>query len=704
MISRGAWALLCLLPVAAHAQKFNATVTVDSHDSLSSFDPLSALGSTIDGHVEGSTRLIFTRANVAAMKSANLHSISYRLRTELGVEAWHWNPRGTWSDAAHKRGYWTSDDAPGAPIRVSYGYMLPRRGNTLDQADDDGYSRLTDGDTTSFWKSNPYLDSAYTGEPAASHPQWVIIDLNRAEDVNAIRIMWGTPFATTYDVQYWDGQQPRGPDDNADGAGWRTFDSGTVRKGRAGSGGDITIHLMQNTVSTRWIRILMRTSSRSAPRGSRDVRDSLGFAIRELFLGREVNGSFRELTRHGQSADTQTRTYASSTDPWHRSSDRDDETEQPGIDLMFSSGITRGLPMLTPVGVLYDTPNNASALLRYVRKQHYAIPRVELGEEPDGQFVSPMDFAALYAQVADSLHAVDPGVILGGPSLQDGRTKVMMAWKEATTDERSWLARFVSALAARGHARDLAFVSFEFYPFDDICKGTAHQLAQVARKISSTVAQFHSDGVPANVSLLMTEYGYSPFSATAEMDRAGAILNAEAVAQFLSLGGAETYFYGTEPSAMDRGINCPSWGDNTLFLADDERHIIARNATYYAARMITTMWADSTGGAHTVLATRVSSASSGGPLINAYSLRRPDGRIAILLLNRDPQNSWTVDVNGLGPAHDTLDAWQLSEAEYTWHANGANGYAKPNTGPRKIAVAGEGVLLPPYSVTVLRER
>jgi hypothetical protein len=680
-------------------------VTVSPRDSVSAFDPVRSLGSTIDGHIQGATSRIFTPANVAAMKSANFHPISYRLRTELGVEAWHWNPHGTWSDAAHREGYWTSSDALGAPIRVSYGYKLPRRGNTIDQAGDDSYSRLTDGDTTSFWKSNPYLDSIYTGEPAANHPQWVVIDLERSKDVNAIRIMWGAPFASSYDVQYWSGEQPLGPDDNADDAGWKTFEDGAVRDGLAGSGGNVTIWLAPHTVTTRWIRILLRASSRTAPAGSMDVRDSLGFAIREIYIGRDDGTNFTDITRHGRTANTQTRTYASSTDPWHRASDRDVDTEQPGIDLMFESGITRGLPMLLPVGVYYDTPANAASLLRYVRKRHYAVPRVELGEEPDGQFIAPADFAALYAQAADSLRAVDPRVILGGPSLQDAQTKVMMAWKEGTTDRRSWLSHFVGALSERGHARDLAFVSFEFYPFDDICGGTEKQLAQVPKKISAAMIQMRTDGVPIGVPLLMTEYGYSAFSTASEMDRAGAIFVAQTAAQFLSLGGAETYFYGTEPSNMDRGINCPTWGDNTLFLADDNRHIVAKNSTYHAAHMITTVWADSEGGPHTMLATRVSTLSGKPAPIGAFSVRRPDGQIAVLLLNRDQRNSWTVEVKGLTSARHTLDAWRFSGAEYSWHAHGATGYARPDAGPRKMLLAtGARVKLPPYSITVIRER
>ncbi|MDQ6736891.1 MAG: discoidin domain-containing protein [Gemmatimonadota bacterium] len=690
-------------PGLAVAQPRHVAIAVDRRDSIAAFDPVVALGSTIDGHDAGGTRDIFTAHNVRAMKSANFHSISYRLRTELGVEAWHWNPRGSWSDVAHRQGYWTSDSHPGAPINVSNGYSLPRRGNTIDQANDAGYSRLTDGDTSTFWKSNPYLDAFFTHEPADRHPQWVIIDLRSPREVNTIVIRWGLPYATRYDVQYWPGEQPKGPDDNVENEQWRNFDNGSQNE--PGHGGDRRIPLTARSVRTRWIRILLHSSSHTAPHGSRDRRDALGYAIRELELYGTLDGHAVEITRHGRTTETQTVTYASSTDPWHRSTDIDRDTEQPGIDMIFAGGMTRGLPMLTPVGVLYDTPANAASLLRYIRARRYAVSRIELGEEPDGQFVAPDDFAGLYMQAADSLHAADPSVALGGPSFQDSRTKVMMAWKDGAADERSWFAHFVAALTARGRMRDLAFVSFEFYPFDDACGATAAQLAQVRQKIRATVRQFHADGAPVSLPLLMTEYGYSPFSTAAEMDRAGAILNTEAVAEFLQEGGAETFLYGTEPSTLERNATCDSWGDNTLFVADEQRHIIAKNATYHAARMLTTLWADSAGGDHTMLRTRVSdtAVSAEADAVAAYSVRRPDGRVAVLAINRDPARAAIATLSGL--QGDSVDVWTFSAAEYQWHAAGAKGFARPNRGPQMaLASSSAGIELPPYSITVIRDR
>ena len=205
---------------------------------------------------------MFTDKNITEMLSAGLGPLTYRLRSELGGEVWHWNPRGTWSDPVHNCGYWTSDNSLGEPINVSYGYRLPRRGNTIDQANDDGYSRIADGDPNSFWKSNPYLDSHFTGESEDAHPQWVVIDFGAPKSVNAIRIHWGTPYAKRYRIEYWPGDDPMHlqPDDDDD---WQPFANGKIDDAH---GGSELVRLTERPRAVQFVRILMSRSSHISAR------------------------------------------------------------------------------------------------------------------------------------------------------------------------------------------------------------------------------------------------------------------------------------------------------------------------------------------------------------------------------------------------------------------------------------------------------
>jgi len=75
------------------------------------------------------TDKVFTDPVMKQVLSAGWQTVSYRQNTELFIEAWHWNPQGTWSDPAG-RGYFVGNPKPGDFIRHSFGYNLPHRGFT----------------------------------------------------------------------------------------------------------------------------------------------------------------------------------------------------------------------------------------------------------------------------------------------------------------------------------------------------------------------------------------------------------------------------------------------------------------------------------------------------------------------------------------------------------------------------------------------
>jgi hypothetical protein len=680
-------------------------VTIDTSRPLDSFTPAAALGVALDGMGEGDVERLLTPSNIARMREAGLKRVAYRTRPELGVEVWHWAEEGTWSDPVHRQGYWTGSDNPSHAGPVTWGYSLPRRGDTIDNANNVGYSRLDDGDPASFWKSNPYLDRRFTGL-AASRPQWIVLSFPKLTRFDAARVLWGQPFARHFLVQYWDGDDGfEEGKQTADHPGrWATFPQGDVTLADQPSGA--VMRLADRPIASHFIRILMLESSEIGPPGSTDIRDRLGYAVREVSVGLiGAGGRFRDAVRHGRSRFSQTFAQVSSTDPWHRASDRDPGTEQPSLDFVFASGLAGGGPMMIPVGVWHDTPQDAAAEVRYIERRGWPVAQLELGEEPDGQFIRPEDYADLYLQAAQAIRAIDPSLKLGGPSMQGPLTG---PWPD-TEEGDGWAGRFVAELKARGALGELQFFSFEDYAFEDVCAPAGPLLRDETRRMDRALTRLAAEGAPTGIPWVISEYGFSPFAGREMSQMPSALLAADIVGHFLSQGGSAAYMFGYTPDQpANQKFPCAGYGNMMLWEADDDGRARWPMPIFYAERMMTEDWGAPGDAPHQLFAARATlNDAEGRPFVTAYPLLAPDGRWSVMLVNRDEAHAHATPIAFVAAGRrqafaGPLDVAQYSSAEYAWRDRGESSRPVRDLPPARYELpVGRALLLPAMSLTVV---
>lgn len=673
--------------------------------STNTIRPTEALGAGIDRLAYGAADKLYVPDTIKQVLSAGWQTITYRQNTELHMEAWHWNPDGTWSDPAGK-GYFVGSATPGPdPIRHSYGYPLPHRGVTRDDGTDTvGYSRLTDGDPTTYWKSNPYLAEPFTGESDSLHPQWVVLDLAKPRQVNAIRIAWANPYATHFVVQYFTGEDAiRKPTAGV----WQAFPDGAVTNG---NGGDGILQLATAPIWVQYIRILMTGSSNTCDtHGSADKRNCLGYAINEIYLGTtSADGKLHDLIRHTPDQD-QTMTYCSSVDPWHEPGDLDEHAgEQVGFDLFFEpNAYTRGLPAMIPIAMIYSTPEDAANQITYLEKRGYPISHIEMGEEPDGHFMNPEDYAAFYIQFAAAIHKVDPKLKLGGP-IFTGVNKDIETWPNAN-GETSWTHRFIEYLKCHGKLNELAFFSFEHYPFEP-AKIQWSNLYDEPKLVTGIMKIWREDGVPDNVPLLITESNLSWVDSEAFPDIFGGLWLADYICSFLNGGGQAVYFFHYMPEPIGHGIN-GSHGTFAMFSADRDYKIIQPLSQYFSSQLINLEWVQPGSGEHHLFnADSDISDGAGDNLVTAYAVHRPDGQWSLLIINKDQENSHTVKISfddtaqsGPGAFAGQITVKTFGKAQYQWHPKTLT--ADPDGPIATATVNGDANTtyeLPASSITVLR--
>jgi hypothetical protein len=643
-------------------------VDITPAHSTNHFRPNETLGAGVDRIASEAVDTGLAEPNLGRALASGWQPVSYRNNTELSIEAWHWNPQGTWSEPGQK-GYFTGSPTPAEPIRHSYGYSLPHRGFTRnDGTPNAGFSRLTDGDDNTYWKSNPYLTQRFTGESNSLHPQWVVIDLSQVQQVDSIRIKWAEPYATQFVVEHWNGDDPiHAPTRGV----WQTFAFGTVEHGHGGS--DI-LRLNASPLPVRFLRILMTESSNTCAPGeaSTDPRACVGYAINELYLGTtSADGEFHDILRHTPDQE-QTTTYCSSVDPWHEASDLGTTHQaQVGFDLFFTSGITRSLPAMVPIALVYDTPENAVAEIAYLKKRNYPISYIEMGEESDGQYLGPEDYGALYIQWATALHRLDPTLKLGGPGLGGG-IEDLETWP-AANGKASWVTRFIDYLKQHDRMRDLAFFSFEHYPYDG-CRITWGSLYDETQLVTHIMQVWRDDGVPANVPMFITESNFSSAASETSMDIFSGLWLADYIGSFLTAGGNGVYYFHYLPLLMEHGCN-DSPGTYGMLSVDASYKIQQPLAQFFVAQLINLEWVVPGEKQHDVYPAKGNlDDGAGHALVTAYALKRPDGQWSLLAVNRDQQNAHRVRIEfqnqGSGEGDSFFGPVEIStfgKGQYQWH-------------------------------------
>ncbi len=379
----------------------------------------------------------------------------------------------------------------------------------------------------------------------------------------------------------------------------------------------------------------------------------------------------------------------------------------------MTSGITRGLPTMVPIAMLYATPEDAANEIAYLYKRHYPISYVEMGEEADGQHMLPEDYAALYVQFATAIHKLVPGSEARRPAV---RRNFRRRRGLARCQRKSFLARPLRRLSeSHGRLNDFTFFSFEHYPYQDRPTYSWADLYPEPGYVSHIVQVWKDNGLPPNIPFFMTEGnigGGAPPSISEERPVARRLRRHHDERR----RGRDLLF----PLHAVPGETGSGFG-NFLHI-DADYKVLGYPPQYLAAQVITKEWVQPIDAPHKQFkaASDVNDAA-GNVLVTAYAVERPDGQWSVMLVNRDQSNDHAVKVAFAGAdrrmdkgvekkdRHFTgqVDRITFGSNEYQWHIEGARGHADPDGPPSKSKVEGSADALyqiPKASITVLRGR
>jgi cellulose binding protein with CBM2 domain/fibronectin type III domain protein len=292
---------------------------------------------------------------------------------------------------------------------------------------------------------------------------------------------------------------------------------------------------------------------------------------------------------------------------------------------------------------------------------------------------SPAGYANEVVAYADAMKAVDPTVKVGAVLTTPAN------WPDAIVgsgDAASWNQTVLSIAGPH-----IDFAILHWYPSGTNAAETfakPNQAGDMLYLVRQQISRY-AGANPGRIGIALTEMNTSFGRNT----QPGALFAAEAYSALLENGVFTVDWWDTHngPDTASMVAGYPDYNDWGLLssagcLPDNtcEPALNTPFAPYYALKML---------GLFARPGDQLVRAGSSDGLIGAHAVRRPNGDLAVLLVNKDPDNARTVtlDYAGYTPAATTPDVYTFT--------NGATTIAKAAAG------AATSQTLPPYSLTTV---
>ena len=652
----------------------SATVAVNAAVTVNSFAPVSVFGNN-------AAYWISNADNVAAQPKVQAAG-NYFIRYPGGSSSddFHWNGTGAYDP----NGWWTPDNTaytPGFQGNETY------RGTTSSYGTP---SFLTDGNNATAWKSHP--DTYFPNH------QWVYVDLLSGQaavsqgltsaTVNAVTIVWGTPYATQFTVQAW-----------YNTSGWpvpyqdqpETHWLNTTAVNVTGTGG--TQGVTFSPVVTRYIRILLTASSVSPAQ----------YSIAEFKCYAGVNQVSQNVAGSTNNSPNQSWCVASSTDPADSLNYLPTFHFEKFMDYIHAFS-PAGVPMIT-VNYGTGTPQEAAAWVHYANVvKGYGIKYWQIGNETEGSWetggpINTRDYVQRYIEYYDAMKAEDPSIIITGP--------VAGGFNDSANlyDGTAVVQDFIAFLHAMGKDSYINALDFHWYP------NYGNYTDAAALASTSTLDTYKGQltgwlGGVANAStipVLMTEYNVDPGDENFQLRLPEGLWVADALGHFVTDFGNRGYTNLWDTLNGGSGTTSTTGGDLGYLQVTGGPYQYQERASYWAMQMVAARWSQpGSSASHALL-----SSTSNQPLLAVYADRRPDGDLSLLMVNKDPSNDYAVTVNlSAFTPNASAAGWRFDSTNYAWTTAAVPYHASPDQAPTTFTQPSVSssfpVTLGHYSITVLQ--